>query len=45
MAARARTIRQGRLGKHNLHLVEKDRHFYGLVDGKRCVDGSEADDV
>ena len=45
MVASARTIRRGRLGKHNLRLVEKDRHFYGLVDGQRCVEGSDADDV
>ena len=45
MAVGARTIRQGRLGKHDLRLVEKNRHYYGLVDGQRCVDGSEADDV
>ena len=45
MAASARTIRQGRLGKHNLRLVEKNCHFFGLVDGQRCVDGSDADDV
>ena len=45
MAASARTVRRGRIGKHNLRLVEKDSHFYGLVDGQRYVDGSDADDV
>ena len=43
MAASARTVRRARLGKHNLRLVEKDRHFYGLVDGQRFVDGSDGD--
>jgi len=28
-----------------LRLVEKDRRFYGLVDGQRCVDGPDPDDV
>ena len=45
MAASARTVRQGILGKRNLRLVQKDGHFYGLVDGEKCVDGSDADDV
>lgn len=45
MTASARTIRRGRLGKHNLRLVEKDRHFYGLVDGQQIVVGSDADKV
>ena len=41
----ARIVRQGTLGKRNLRLVQKDRHFYGLVDGRICVDGPDADDV
>ena len=45
MAVSVRTVRQGTLGKRNLRLVEKDGHFYGLVDGQKCVDGPEADDV
>ena len=45
MATSARTIRQGTLGKYNLRLVQKDGQFYGLVDGKKCVDGTDADDV
>ena len=45
MASSARTIRQGTLGKHNLRLVQKDGHFYGLVDGQKCLDGTDADDV
>ena len=45
MATSARTIRQGKLGKYNLRLVQKDGHFYGLVDGKKCVDGADAEDV
>ena len=45
MAPSARTIREGTLGKHDLRLVQKDGHFYGLVDGRMCVDGADADDV
>lgn len=45
MASGARTIRQGRLGKHNLRLVQKDGRVYGLVDGEICVDGTDADEV
>ena len=45
MATSARTVRSGTLGKRNLRLVEKDGRFYGLVDGQRCVDGPDADDV
>lgn len=45
MAANARTVRRGTLGKLSLRLVQKDRHFYGLVDGETCVEGPDADDV
>ena len=45
MAARARTVRKGTLGKRSLRLVQKDGHFYGLVDRQKCVDGTDADDV
>lgn len=45
MVASVKTIRKGKLGKHELRLVRKDQHFYGLVDGQKCVDGSDADDV
>lgn len=45
MATGARTVRSGALGKRHLRLVEKDGRFYGLVEGQRCVDGSDADDV
>lgn len=45
MAASARTVRQGTLGKRGLRLVEKDGRFHGLVDGRVCVDGTDADDV
>ena len=45
MATSARTMRHGKLGKYNLRLVRKDGHFYGLVDGKKCVDGTDAEDV
>ena len=45
MATGARTVRTGALGKRTLRLVEKDGRFHGLVDGQRCVDGPDADDV
>ncbi|MXX88197.1 MAG: hypothetical protein F4213_16760 [Boseongicola sp. SB0677_bin_26] len=45
MATSARTVRVGALGKRKLRLVEKDGRFNGLVDGKKCVDGPDADDV
>ena len=45
MASSARTIRQGTLGKHNPCLVQKDGHFYRPVDGHKCVDRTDADDV
>ena len=41
----ARTIRQGNLGKRALRLAEKDGKFYGLADGKVCVEGTDADRV
>jgi hypothetical protein len=41
----AKTIRQGNLGKRVLRLVEKVGKFYGLADGKVCVEGSDADRV
>lgn len=41
----ARTLRQGSLGKRVLRLVEKDGKFFGLADGKVCVEGTEADRV
>ena len=45
MAARARTVRSGTLGKRKLRLVQKDGYFYGLADGQKCVEGPQADDV
>lgn len=41
----ARKIRQGNLGKRALRLAKKDGKFYGLVDGKVCVEGTDADRV
>lgn len=41
----AKTIRQGNLGKRALRLAEKDGKFYGLADGKVCVEGTDADRV
>ena len=41
----AKTVRRGKLGKMELRLVRKDGLFHGLADGKKCVDGPEADHV
>ena len=43
--ARATTIKNGTMGKRDLRLVEKDGKYFGLADGKRCVEGSNADSV
>lgn len=43
--AAARTIRESRLGKHELRLAEKDGRFFGLADGKVCVEGVDPDQV
>ncbi|QKV17357.1 hypothetical protein [Oricola thermophila] len=40
-----KTIRNGTLGKRELRLVEKDGTYFGLADGKICVEGDDADDV
>ncbi len=45
MATSACRIRQGTLGKHRLRLVLKDGHYFGMADGKRCVDGNDADEL
>ena len=45
MAAKARTVRQDRLGKLKLSLVQMGDRFYGLVDRRKCVEGPDADDV
>lgn len=41
----AETIRTGMLGKTALRLVKKDGFYFGLADGKRCVEGNNADNV
>ena len=41
----AKTIRQGKLGKHSLRLVEKDGKYFGLADGKILAEGDGADQV
>lgn len=41
----AKTVRQANLGKHALRLAEKDGKFYGLSDGKICVEGDDPDRV
>jgi hypothetical protein len=43
--SKAETIRTGRMGKKELRLVRKDGRFFGLADGKVCVEGEKADDV
>lgn len=44
-----KTIRTAKLGKFELRLVEKDRHYFGVVVGdgarKAQIDGDDADDV
>lgn len=41
----AKTIREGKLGKRSLRLVEKDGKFYGLTDGKICAEGDDANHI
>lgn len=41
----ARTIREGNLGKRKLRLAEQDGRFFGLADGKICVQGDDPDQV
>ena len=43
--SKAETIRSGTLGKKALRLVRKDGRFFGLADGKVCVEGDSAEDV
>lgn len=43
--SKARTIRDGKFGKKELRLVEQDGRFFGLVDGKPCTEGEDAEDV
>lgn len=42
---KARTIRTMKQGKRDLRLVEQDARFYGLSDGKICIEGSDKDTV
>jgi hypothetical protein len=39
------TIRTAKLGKSELRLVRKDGVFYGLAEGRRCVEGVDPEDV
>jgi hypothetical protein len=39
------TVRGATLGKRDLRLVRKDFVFHGLVDGKPCVEGGDAEEV
>ena len=43
--AKAKTIRSETIGKRALRLVEQDGKFFGLADGKRCTEGSDAEAV
>ena len=43
--SKAETVQKGKLGKKDLRLVRKDGRFFGLADGKLCVEGEKADDV
>ena len=42
---RAKTVRSGTLGRYKLRLVQKDEYFYGLADGRKCVEGPDPEDV
>ena len=39
------TIRTAKFGKSELRLVRKDGVFYGLAEGRRCVEGVDPEDV
>jgi hypothetical protein len=43
--AAAKTIRTGTLGKRVLRLVSKDGRYFGLADGKVCVEGEDPERV
>lgn len=43
--AKAETVRKNNLGKIELRLVKSEGRFYGLADGKRLVEGDDADDI
>lgn len=43
--SKAETIRSGQLGKKDLRLVRMNGRYFGLVDGVRCTEGENADDV
>lgn len=43
--SKAETIRSGRLGKKELRLVWMNGRFFGLVDGKPCTEGDDAEEV
>ncbi|OAE45446.1 hypothetical protein [Agrobacterium tumefaciens] len=42
---KAETIRSGTFGKKQLRLVSMNDRFYGLVDGMRCIEGDDANQV
>ncbi len=43
--SKAETVRTAKLGKTELRLAQKGGRFFGLADGKICVEGDDADDV
>ena len=43
--ARAKTIRNGTIGKYALRLVEQDSKFFGLANGTICTKGNDAESV
>jgi len=43
--SKAKTVRSGKLGKRDLRLVEQGGVFFGLADGKICVQGSDKNEV
>lgn len=43
--AKARTVRNGTLGKRALRLVEQGETYFGLADGKICTQGADPEEV
>lgn len=43
--AMARTVKNGKLGKHDMRLVLKEANYYGLIDGRQCVQGTDPEEV
>lgn len=43
--SKAETVRSAKFGKKDLRLVRMNDRYFGLVDGVRCAEGEDADDV